>query len=138
MKQHKVGVISFLPVYRNYMDKTTLGILLSFLLLIGGEGINIWAEMLSAKLPRTFSLFESKNLYLFGMVILGCAFLLFGYSVGYSASKNIWTVTVASVVAILIVEPFLAYIFFKQLPEKGALVGLIFGALGFIATIVWV
>jgi len=114
------------------------GVLLSFGLLIVGEGINIWAEMLSAKLPGAQSLFEYKNLPLFAMVIIGCSFLLFGYSVGFQASKSIWTVTVASVVAILIIEPFLAYAFFHQLPEKGALVGLILGAIGFIATITWV
>jgi hypothetical protein len=115
-----------------------LGTLFSFALLIIGEGINILAEMLSAKLPDAQSLFEIKNLFLFGMVIVGCSFLLFGYATGFQASKNIWTVTVSSVVAILIVEPFLAYFFFNQLPEKGALVGVILGILGFIATIVWV
>ncbi len=115
-----------------------LGTILSFLLLIVGEGINVWAEMLSAKLPGVNSLFEFKNIGLFLMVIAGCSFLLFGYSVGYTASKNIWTVTVASVVAILVTEPFLAYFFFNQLPEKGALLGLVLGILGFIATIVWV
>lgn len=120
------------------MSKVTIGILLSFALLIVGEGINIWAEMLSAKLPGVSSLLESRNLFLFGMIIIGCSFLLFGYALGFGASKNIWTVTVSSVVAILIVEPVLAYFFFNQLPQKGALVGLVFGVAGFIVTIVWV
>lgn len=115
-----------------------LGVLLSFALLVVGESFNILAEMFSAKLPSAQALLEYKNFFLFGMVILGCSFLLFGYAIGYGASKNIWTVTVSSVVAILIVEPFLAYFFFHQLPQKGALVGVILGALGFIATVVWV
>jgi hypothetical protein len=72
------------------------------------------------------------------MVILGCSFLLFGYTIGYQASKNIWVVSVSSVVAILLIEPILGYAFFQQLPEKGALVGAILGALGFIVTLVWV
>lgn len=114
-----------------------IGMLLSFGLLVIGEGLNIWSEMLSAKLPGPASLFEAKNLALFGIVIVGCSFLLFGYSIGYGSSKNIWTVTVSSIVAILIVEPVLAYMFFHQLPERGALVGLIFGVIGFIATVVW-
>lgn len=114
------------------------GSLVAFTLLIIGEGINILAEMLSAKLPSAHALLEYRNLFLFGMVIVGCSFLLFGYAIGYHASKSIWTVTVSSVVAILLVEPFLAYFFFHQLPEKGALVGIIFAVLGFIATIVWV
>ena len=115
-----------------------VGVLFSFALLVVGEGINILAEMFSAKLPGWHSLLESRNLFLFAMVIIGCSFLLFGYAIGYGASKSIWTVTVSSVVAILLVEPFLAYAFFRQLPEKGALVGVVLGAIGFIATVVWV
>ncbi len=114
------------------------GVIFSFLILVVGEGLNIWAEMLSAKLPGPNSLLEFKNAILFLMVFVGCSFLLVGYSVGYGASKSIWTVTVASVVAILITEPFLAYFFFHQLPHKGELVGLVLGIIGFIATIVWV
>lgn len=72
------------------------------------------------------------------MVFVGCSFLLVGHSIGYSSSKTIWTVTVSSIVAILIVEPVFAYFFFNQLPQKGALAGLILVAIGFIATIVWV
>lgn len=115
-----------------------LGVIFSFLILVVGEGLNIWAEMLSAKLPGAHSLLEYKNSVLFLMVFAGCSFLLLGYSVGYGVSKDIWTVTVASVVAILVVEPVLAYFFFNQLPQKGALIGLILGFIGFIATIVWV
>ncbi len=114
-----------------------LGIIFSFIILIIAEGLNIWAEMLSARLPGVNSLFEPKNFFLFGVVLIGCSLLLFGYAIGYGASKNIWTVTVSSIVAILIVEPFLAYFFFHQLPEKGALVGLILGVIGFIATVMW-
>ncbi len=131
--------INMVVVNSHTMDKIAIvGALLSSALLIVGEGINVWAEMMSAKLPTTASLFRPENLFLFGMVIVGCSFLLFGYSVGYTATKNIWTVTVASVVAILITEPVLAYMFFSQLPEKGALVGMILGIAGFIATVTWV
>ena len=120
------------------MNNATIGLLISFTLLIVGEGINVWAEMLSAKLPGASSLFEPKNLFLFGMVIVGCSFLLFAYAWGFSASQNIWAITVASIVAILVTEPFLSYFFFQQLPQKGALVGLILGIIGFIATVTWV
>jgi hypothetical protein len=113
------------------------GVLFSFLLIVG-EGINIYAEMLSARLPGTAALLEYRNLFLFGMVIIGCSFLLFGYTIGFQASKNIWVVTVSSVVAILLIEPLLAYAFFGQLPQKGALVGVILGAIGFLATLIWV
>lgn len=64
-------------------------LLAAVLILFLAESLNIWAEMLSAKLPGTFSLFEPKNLFLFGMVLVGCSLLLFGYSIGYHATKNI-------------------------------------------------
>ena len=113
-------------------------LLLSVGLLIVGEGINILAELQSARLAGgVASLFEPKNLFLFGMVVVGCSFLLAGYVTGYSVAKNIWVVTASSIGAILIVEPILAWTFFHQLPEKGALMGLVLGAIGLIATIAW-
>lgn len=86
---------------------------------------------------RIVSLFEPKNLFLFAMVFSGCTLLLVAYTVGYQAAKNIWVVTAASVGSILVVEPVLAWIFFHQLPERGALAGLVLGAAGLIATTVW-
>ena len=46
------------------------GIILSFGILILAEGLNIWAEMMSAKLPGAQSLLEPKNLYLFVIVFV--------------------------------------------------------------------
>ncbi|MBI2452125.1 hypothetical protein HYV50_03545 [Candidatus Pacearchaeota archaeon] len=65
------------------------------------------------------------------MVIAG-AFLLSGYMFGYSNFKNIWIVSVVSITSILFTEPVLAYVIFQELPTKGALIGLIFGMIGFI------
>ena len=113
------------------------GIILSFTILIVAEGLNIWAEMMSAKLSGVRSLFELKNLFLFAIVLIGCSLLLVGYTIGYQSSKNIWTVTVSSIVAILLVEPFIAYAYFHQLPEKGALVGMALSIVAFLVTIFW-
>ncbi len=99
--------------------------------------MNILAEMLAAKLPAAASLFETKNLYLFAMIFVGCALLLFGYAIGYNTTKNIWVVTAVAISALLIIEPTLAYILFHQLPEKGALLGFLLGAVGLIVTLVW-
>ncbi len=109
----------------------TLGIL------IIAEGLNVLAEMFAAQLPGVASLFERQNLYLFGMVFVGCSLLLVGYSMGYSAAKNIWAVTAMSIGGILVVEPILAWTFFHQVPEKGAIVGLLLGVTGLIATVAW-
>lgn len=113
-----------------------LALLASVGLLLVGEGINVLAELYAAKIPPS-ALFRTQSLILFIMVFFGCSFLLLGYSVGYGAVKNIWIVTAASVASILIVEPVLAYTFFNTLPEKGALLGLIFGVAGLIVTLAW-
>ena len=53
---------------------------------------------------------------------------------GLKAFDNIWVVTAISVTSILIIEPIIAYSIFRTLPTGGVLVGMILGALGFVAT----
>lgn len=113
------------------------GVLLAAGILLVAETLNILAEMWAAGLPSTSSLFELKNLYLFVMVLVGCSLLLVGYSVAYHTTKNIWVATVGSIGGILIMEPFLAYTLFHQLPERGSLVGFVLGAIGLIVTVTW-
>jgi hypothetical protein len=101
--------------------------LLAIILLIIGEAISIYIELILAK--------GNKNiLYLSMIFILATPFLLYGYILGYSVFKNIWIVSVISITSILIIEPVLCYMIFKELPSKGATVGLLFGVLGFIST----
>lgn len=57
-------------------------------------------------------------------------FLIAGYILGFGAFKNIWIVNVASITAILIAEPILAWTIFHQAPTPGALIGFILGAIG--------
>lgn len=104
--------------------------LIAILLLIIGEAISIYVELILAK--------GNRNILSMSLIfILATPFLLYGYMLGYSVFKNIWVVSVISITSILIIEPVLAYSIFKELPSKGALLGLIFGALGFISTILW-
>ena len=70
----------------------------------------------------------------FLIMVIGGTLLITGYFVGFGAFKNIWIISVISITSILIIEPVLAYTIFHQLPTKGALIGLILGALGFIST----
>ncbi|MEM5778032.1 MAG: hypothetical protein QXK49_00160 [Candidatus Aenigmatarchaeota archaeon] len=63
--------------------------------------------------------------------------LILGYIFGFSSFKNIWIVSIISITSILISEPILAYTFFHQMPTTGALIGLVFGVLGFISTIIF-
>jgi hypothetical protein len=61
--------------------------------------------------------------------------LLTGYILGLAAFKNIWIVSAISISSILIFEPAMDYIVTQQLPTRGALVGLIFGALGIVSAL---
>ena len=59
--------------------------------------------------------------------------LLAGYMLSMQSFKNIWIVSAVSIASILIAEPIIDYTVTGQLPTKGAIVGLVFGVLGFIS-----
>jgi hypothetical protein len=82
--------------------------------------------------------FYSKilTIKMFIIIVFAGVFLIVGYMMGFSAFKNIWIVSVASITSILIIEPILAYTVFQQLPTKGAIIGLILGILGFISSMI--
>ena len=102
--------------------------LLAIILLIIGEAISIYIELILAK--------GNKNILLLSLIfIFATPFLLYGYILGYQSFQNIWVVSVISITSILIIEPVLCWIIFKELPSRGAIIGLIFGSLGFISTI---
>jgi CHASE2 domain-containing sensor protein len=110
---------------------------LGLLLLVGGEVIAVYSEMVAAK---AYAQGGERFLGVFGrntalMTVAG-AMLIAGYMVCYSSFRNIWLVSVVSVTAILIVEPGLTYFVFQELPGRGATIGLVLGVLGFIATLV--
>ena len=109
---------------------------LVILTLFLGEVLAILAEVVSAKY---FALdghnFTRIFLKAMPVVITGCILLLFGYMLGLKTFKNIWIVTAVSVTSILIAEPIINYSVTRQLPTKGAFIGLIFGVLGFCATL---
>jgi len=62
---------------------------------------------------------------------------LVGYMLGFKVFQNIWIVTVISLMGILIVEPMLDYVVFRQLPGRGSVIGLICGLIGFVAVLVF-
>lgn len=111
--------------------------LLSILLLLGGEAFSVYAEMIAA---RAHSLNNESFLAIFGraffQIAVAGALLIAGYMYGYRSFKNIWIVSALSITSILLMEPLIGFIVFQQLPTRGALLGLIFGALGFAATFV--
>jgi len=74
---------------------------------------------------------------MFILITVAGGFLLLGYVTSYSAFKNIWIVSVASIMSILIVEPVLAWTMFKQIPTIGSIIGLALGIIGFIVAMIF-
>jgi len=112
------------------MDSWALKITAIFLLLIG-ETASIIIEV---SLARRYSLTQPfLGLFLKGflVMILAGAFLVTGYMLGFRSFKNIWIVSVISLATILITEPIIDYLIFRQLPTTGALIGLVLAVAGF-------
>lgn len=102
--------------------------LIPLLLLVFGESIFVYCEMMIAK--QSHILFMTILSLVAGLVVIA------GYYYGYQTSKNIWVVTAASIGTILITEPIISWLIFHEIPTRGATLGLIFGALGLISTLV--
>jgi hypothetical protein len=101
--------------------------ILAILLLIIGEAISIYIELILAK--------GNNNILILSLIFASATpFLLYGYIIGYSNFQSIWVVTIISTTFLLIFEPILAYTIFKEIPSKGAIIGFIFGVFGFLST----
>lgn len=94
-----------------------------------GEVFIIGAEMWAARYSDT-----SKPWHTFvpavTISIIGVLILVYGYTFGYQAFKNIWIITALSIAGILVVEPLVAWFLFKELPTTGASIALILGVIG--------
>ena len=83
-------------------------------------------------------IFFSKGRYMGAMVILmfiGGCLLLGGYWLAHKYMGSLWPIYVASITAILILEPILIYIITGEVPSLGARIGFILGALGCFAAL---
>lgn len=101
-------------------------LLLPLLLLIIGEAIFVYCEMMIAK--------QSNIMTMYLISLVAGSIVIAGYYYGYQYSQNIWVVTAASIGTILITEPIISWLIFHEIPTKGAYLGLIFGALGLLST----
>ena len=96
-----------------------------------GEALYIYGQMLGAKGDYLNSQpFWNVFLKAFLIIAIAGGTVLFGYMLGINVFKNIWVVSVISITSILLMEPILAWVFFKQIPTPGAIVGFILGAIG--------
>lgn len=107
----------------------------AILLLWGGEAFSVYAEMIAAKdLSLSQQPFHSIFWKACLQMALAGALLIAGYMLGYRSFRNIWMISALSITSILLMEPLIGYLVFLQLPTRGAVIGLVFGALGFLAT----
>ena len=110
--------------------------ILVLILLFLGEALSIYAEMVGARNNNLANQqFWQIFWKMFLIITLAGGLLIAGYMLGFSVFKNIWIISVASITSILIVEPILIWIFFQQVPTKGAVVGFILGAIGLFSAI---
>ncbi|MCX6720207.1 MAG: hypothetical protein NTW11_00080 [Candidatus Staskawiczbacteria bacterium] len=112
------------------MSQTLLKFLVILFLFIG-ESFYLYSEMFVAKNSVAGS---SKTFFIPAilMVIMGGILFLGSVYFGMHLFKNIWIIAVMSVAAIVIMEPLLAFVFFKQLPTIKTSIGFILGILGLI------
>lgn len=105
--------------------------ILVIVLIFIGEALSIYAELLGA---QKHNLGDQALMPIFWkmflVIALAGAFLILGYILGFGAFKNIWIVSVVSLTAILVTEPFISYALFHQLPTRGAWIGLACGLVG--------
>ncbi len=109
--------------------------ILTGLALFFGEFLIIGIEMWAARY------FDSAKPWAvivpaFTISIIGVVLLVYGYTFGYQAFRNIWIVTAISIASIIVVEPVLAWLLFHEMPTTGAVIALVLGIIGIVVSIV--
>ncbi|MGY8684386.1 hypothetical protein Q2941_42535 [Bradyrhizobium sp. UFLA05-153] len=62
---------------------------------------------------------------MFLLIMLGGILLVSGYAIGYMHLKNIWIIVATSVGSIVVAEPILTFLLFREVPISGSLIGLV-------------
>ena len=103
---------------------------LFLVLILIGEAMAIYSEVIAAK--------EYNNLrtmaWMLWWITVAGFFLIPGYMLGMKMFKDIWLVSVVSIVCVLICEPILVWSVFKEVPSLGSILGFVFGMVGFACT----
>ena len=102
------------------------------LFLFIGESFYLYSEMFVAKNAVSNNLKILPFPLAILLVIVGGIFFLGSVYFGMHLFKNIWIIAVMSVTAIVIMEPILAWLFFRQFPTMKTAIGFILGAIGLV------
>ena len=108
---------------------------LVILFLFIGESFYLYAEMLVAKNSLDSSSKVTVFAFAITMVVIGGLVFLGSVYFGMHLFKNIWIIAAISVAAIVVMEPILAFTFFKQLPTLKNAIGFALGVVGLIVTL---
>lgn len=89
-------------------------------------------------LAVTAEIFFSKGKYMYAMIfmmfIAGCL-LLGGYYLANKHMDSLWPIYVASITAILVLEPIIIFIITGESPNLGAKIGFVLGVAGCFAAL---
>lgn len=96
--------------------------LASIIAMFVGEALCIYSELLYAR--------GTSWWWAFLLITLAGIPLLYGYKYGTLSAESAWPVFVVSLVSILIVEPVLVWVMFRDRPSWGSVAGLACGVLG--------
>ena len=117
------------------MDKLILQILVLATLFIG-ESFYLYSEMFVARHSASGTFGSKIFAIAMLLVMIGGMLFLLAVSKGIIAfDRNIWIIAVMSIAAIVIMEPVLAWIFFRQIPSIGAIIGFILGVIGLLMAV---
>jgi hypothetical protein len=106
--------------------------LIPIFLLLAGESLAIYSEVIAAKNINNFSNTFWK---MSGLMAVAGLLLIGGYMLGMKYLQNIWVVGAISIASIVVVEPLITYFIFQELPSRGALIGLILGVLAILSAL---
>jgi hypothetical protein len=98
--------------------------IIPLLLILAGESLAIYSEVIAA---RNINNFYNTFWRMAGVMALAGLLLIGGYMLGMKYLQNIWVVGAVSIASIVIAEPIITYYIFRELPNKGAVIGFILG-----------
>ncbi|MES2203069.1 MAG: hypothetical protein V4474_01975 [Patescibacteria group bacterium] len=110
--------------------------LFAVVLIFAGEALSIGAELVASKrVAAAPSEHVAIFLMMFIPIVVGGALLVAGYMLGYLYVRNIWIIAAVSIGSILVVEPMLAWLLFREIPTTGAAIGLVLGVVGVVISV---
>ncbi len=101
-----------------------------------GEAVAISAELMQARQGK-HGIAARDLAALLGVFLVSGVLLLVGYGLGYRSFEKIWIVSIASMASILVAEPILNYVFFRELPERGTLIAFPLIVIAFIISVIY-